>query len=74
MAQLALRNPPTECGKPGLPDGIATAVVAAKVRDEQRLVSSQADSFKKELRHSAVPGRDRVIGWLQRRVEGDPHA
>jgi len=74
MAQLALRNPPTECAKSSLPDGIATTVVAAKARDEQRLVSGQADSFKKQLRHSAVPRWDRVVGWLQRRVESDAHA
>ena len=74
MTQLAICKLSTECGKPSLPDGIATAVVATKSRDEQRLVSGQADCFDKELRHSAVPRRDRVVGWLQRRVKGDAHA
>jgi hypothetical protein len=73
VVQLALRNPPAERAKPSLPDGIATTVVASKARDEQRLVSGQADSVEKELRHSAVPRRDRVVGWLKRRVEGDAH-
>jgi len=30
VAQLALRNAPTERAEPSLPDGIATTVVAAK--------------------------------------------
>ncbi len=74
MSQSALGNPPTECAKPSLPEGIATTVVAAKAGDEQRLVSGHADSFKKKLRHSAVPRRDWVVGWLQGRVKGDAHA
>ncbi len=59
-------------GEPRLPRRIAVAVIAAQPRGDKRLVPGQAQGLEqKQLRDSAVARRDRVVGRLQRRVEGD---
>ena len=61
------------CGDTRLPLGVAGTVVAAQPRSEERLVPGAAKGLQKQLRNPAVARRDRMVGRLQRCVEGNPH-
>lgn len=74
MVDKGLGNPLAERGKSGLTERIAIPIVTAKARGEERLMPGKTEGAKEEPRDPAISRWDRVIGRLQRCVEGDLHA
>jgi hypothetical protein len=53
---------------------IATSLVAAKARSKERVVSGNPQRREEQLRDPTVSRRNRMIGRLERCVEGDAHS
>ena len=62
---------PPEAPDAALAHGIAGAIVAAQAARQLDRDAGQAQRLDQRARHAPVARRDRVVGRLQRRVEGD---
>ena len=62
-------------GRPGsgcaLPHGVARPIVAAQAARQLDRVAADGERPHQRPRHPPIAGRDRVVGRLERRVEGD---
>jgi len=74
VAKKTIGDPRSEGGQSALSAGLATPVITAKARYEDRLMSGKAYRSEEQLRNLTITRRHRMIGGLQRRIERDAHA